>query len=120
MHLGPLWLLAAEVYERSTAPGIYCNLHTGQERRQIPFATHGSATIELASLSDDYDVVVIDEIQMITDRERGYAWTKALMGTRFARRFTSAAVSKQRRSSVGLHEPAEMTSKCEGTSASLS
>jgi ATP-dependent RNA helicase SUPV3L1/SUV3 len=27
-------------------------------------------------------VIVIDEIQMIEDRERGFAWTRALMGLR--------------------------------------
>jgi hypothetical protein len=40
MYLGPLRLLAAEVYEQLTMAGIYCNLYTGQERREIPFATH--------------------------------------------------------------------------------
>jgi ATP-dependent RNA helicase SUPV3L1/SUV3 len=29
-----------------------------------------------------FDVIVIDEIQMIEDRERGFAWTRALMGLR--------------------------------------
>jgi ATP-dependent RNA helicase SUPV3L1/SUV3 len=82
MYLGPLRLLAAEVYEKLTAAGVYCNLYTGQERREIPFATHGAATIEMASLTEDFDVIVIDEIQMIADKERGFAWTRALLGSR--------------------------------------
>lgn len=82
MYLGPLRLLAAEVYEKLTADGIYCNLYTGQERREIPFATHGAATIEMATTKEDYDVIVIDEIQMIADWERGFAWTRALLGSR--------------------------------------
>lgn len=82
MYLAPLRLLAAEVYEKLTLAGVYCNLYTGQERREIPFATHGSATVEMASLTDEYDVVVLDEIQMMADEERGFAWTRALMGTR--------------------------------------
>lgn len=82
MYLGPLRLLAAEIYEKLTAAGVYCNLYTGQERREIPFATHGAATVEMASVVDDFDVVVIDEIQMIEDQERGFAWTRALLGSR--------------------------------------
>ena len=82
VYLGPLRLLAAEVYENLTAEGIYCNLLTGQEKREVPFATHSAATIEMASIDNDFDVVVIDEIQMIQDIERGYAWTRALMGMR--------------------------------------
>ena len=36
----------------------------------------------MARLDEDYEVVVIDEIQMIGDRDRGYAWSRALMGLR--------------------------------------
>ena len=82
MYLGPLRLLAAEIYENLTTQGIYCNLYTGQERREIPFATHGAATVEMASAVDDFDVVCIDEIQMLADPERGFAWTRALLGSR--------------------------------------
>jgi ATP-dependent RNA helicase SUPV3L1/SUV3 len=82
MYVGPLRLLAAEIWERLTAEGIYCNLLTGQEFRTVPFATHKAATVEMASLNEDFDVVVIDEIQMINDKERGFAWTRALLGLR--------------------------------------
>ena len=82
MYYGPLRLLAAEIYEKLTTEGIYCNLVTGQESREIPFATHGSATVEMAYMNEEFDVVVIDEIQMIGDAERGYAWTRALLGSR--------------------------------------
>ena len=33
-------------------------------------------------LEEEFEVVVIDEIQMIEDSERGYAWTRALLGLR--------------------------------------
>mmetsp|Transcript_16505 Transcript_16505/g.40327 ORF Transcript_16505/g.40327 Transcript_16505/m.40327 type:complete len:948 (-) Transcript_16505:607-3450(-) len=82
LYLGPLRLLAAEIYETLTEDGIYTNLFTGQERREIPFSTHASATVEMCSTEDEYDVVVLDEIQMIADDARGAAWTKALMGLR--------------------------------------
>jgi ATP-dependent RNA helicase SUPV3L1/SUV3 len=79
LYLGPLRLLAAEIYETLTPEGIYTNLFTGQERREIPFSTHASATVEMANLTQEYDVVVIDEIQMISDVARGAAWTRALL-----------------------------------------
>lgn len=74
--------MAAEIYETLTEDGIYTNLFTGQERREIPFSTHASATVEMCSTEDEYDVVVLDEIQMIADESRGAAWTKALLGLR--------------------------------------
>lgn len=82
LYLGPLRLLAAEIYETLTSAGIYTNLFTGQEKREIPFATHSAATVEMAPTDEDFDVVVIDEIQMIREQYRGAAWTKALMGLR--------------------------------------
>ena len=79
LYLGPLRLLAAEIYEELTSDGLYTNLYTGQEKRDIAFSTHASATVEMCSPSNEYDVVVIDEIQMISDGTRGAAWTKALL-----------------------------------------
>ena len=34
----------------------------------------------MCNLTEKYDVAVIDEIQMISDPERGYAWTIAFLG----------------------------------------
>lgn len=82
LYLGPLRLLAAEVYETLTAAGIYASLITGQEKREVPFSTHTAATVEMAPTDRDYDVVVIDEIQMLADKDRGHAWTRALLGLR--------------------------------------
>ncbi len=82
MYLAPLRLLAAEVYENLTSEGIYTNLITGQEAREVPFSTHVACTVELADINRDYEVVVIDEIQMLCDSFRGFAWTRALMGVR--------------------------------------
>ncbi|GMH80971.1 hypothetical protein TL16_g08776 [Triparma laevis f. inornata] len=78
MYLGPLRLLALEVYEELTRDGVYCNLITGQEKRLIPFATHVSATVEMCR-EEEFEVVVVDEIQLLGDQERGAAWTRALM-----------------------------------------
>lgn len=82
IYLGPLRLLAAEIYETLTAEGIYTNLFTGQEKREIAFSTHTSATVEMFNAAKEYDVAVIDEIQMVADPTRGAAWTRALLGLR--------------------------------------
>ena len=38
--------------------------------------------IEKANLNEEYDIAVIDEIQMIGDSMRGMAWSRALLGLR--------------------------------------
>lgn len=43
LYCGPLRLLALEIYEKLNKEGVYCNLLTGQEREEVPFATHVSA-----------------------------------------------------------------------------
>jgi ATP-dependent RNA helicase SUPV3L1/SUV3 len=80
--LGPLRLLASEIYETLSWNGVYTNLFTGQEKRVIPFATHSAATVEMTTMQEEYEVAVIDEIQMIADPHRGYAWSRALLGLR--------------------------------------
>ena|SRR6266850_113406 len=57
-----------------------CSLVTGDERRNVEGATLYSCTVEMLSLDKHYDVVVIDEIQMIADSQRGSAWTAAVLG----------------------------------------
>lgn len=58
-----------------------CSLLTGDEVRHVEGATLYSCTVEMLSLDKRYDVVVIDEIQMIADSQRGSAWTAAVLGT---------------------------------------
>lgn len=36
----------------------------------------------MVTTSDEYDVAVIDEIQLISDPDRGWAWTRALLGVK--------------------------------------
>lgn len=69
-----------EIYENLNRDGILCDLLTGQERREVPESFHTSCTVEMVSITKEYDVVVIDEIQMIGDLSRGHAWTRALQG----------------------------------------
>ena len=84
VYAGPLRLLATEVYQRLTAKGLPCALVTGEEVR-IPKDTDqyfSSCTVEMVPLNTQFDVAVIDEIQMLGDPDRGNAWTNALLGVR--------------------------------------
>ena len=62
---------------------MLCDLQTGRRKVLITEgATHVSCTIEKLDLKRQYDVAVIDEIQMIDDSQRGAAWSRALLGVR--------------------------------------
>lgn len=78
-YLAPLRLLASELFDTLNDLGCKTTLLTGEEVIDVEGATHTSSTIEMAKLSEDFDCVVIDEIQMITDSQRGWAWTRALV-----------------------------------------
>ncbi|MCT8975428.1 helicase-related protein [Clostridium sp. CX1] len=80
IYLSPLRILALENFERLNSEGVRCNLLTGEEEILVEEAKHISCTIEKLDLDRDYDVAVIDEIQMINDDQRGAAWTRALLG----------------------------------------
>ena len=82
VYLGPLRLLAHEVYSRLNAKGKPCALVTGEEVR-IPQGTDTyfrSCTTEMCPLNMKVDVAVIDEIQLLGDENRGNSWTNALLG----------------------------------------
>ena len=79
-YLAPLRLLALEGYETLKADGVNVSLITGEEEIIDEDSTHISSTIEMMNASVDVDVAVIDEIQMIDDRDRGWAWANALIG----------------------------------------
>ncbi len=78
-YLAPLRLLAAELYDTLNSKGAVTTLLTGEEVIEREGATHYSSTIEMARLQEVFDCCVIDEIQMITDPSRGWAWTRALV-----------------------------------------
>jgi ATP-dependent RNA helicase SUPV3L1/SUV3 len=92
-YAGPLRLLAHEVWERMNlgtvggmveGEGRACNLLTGEERRIVaPDAGLIACTVEMlpsSMASGPFDVVVIDEIQMLGDPQRGGSWTNAVLG----------------------------------------
>ncbi|CAH0629021.1 unnamed protein product [Chrysodeixis includens] len=109
VYCGPLKLLATEIYHKSNKHGTPCDLITGEERRhaslyatvasaeelevatsqerllgldasELTPSSHVACTVEMTSLSNTYEVAIIDEIQMIGDRGRGWAWTRAILG----------------------------------------
>jgi len=79
-YLAPLRLLALEGYEGLKSNGIESSLITGEEQILDDEATHISSTIEMMNYEVDVDVCVIDEVQMIDDRDRGWAWANAIIG----------------------------------------
>lgn len=82
VYLSPLRILALENYEKLNSSGVICNLLTGEEEILKEGASHTSCTIEKVDLKKEYDIAIIDEIQMIDDSQRGAAWTRALLGLR--------------------------------------
>ncbi|RFP15764.1 MULTISPECIES: helicase-related protein [unclassified Duganella] len=85
VYLAPLRLLALENYERLQAMEAHgkplaVSLVTGEERRLVAGATHVASTVEMLDTRTPVDVAVIDEIQMLADRDRGSAWTAAVCG----------------------------------------
>ena len=80
VYLAPLRLLAMEIRDRLMEAGVPCNLITGEERQLISGAKHTACTVEMMNANQAVDVAIIDEIQMLQDEARGYAWTAALIG----------------------------------------
>lgn len=79
-YWAPLRLLALEGHEGLLDRGIMNDLVTGEERRFSPGNTHVSSTVEMANLHKSVEVAILDEIQLLTDPERGWAWTQAILG----------------------------------------
>ena len=68
IYCGPLKLLAVEVFNKSKARGVPCDLVTGEERRcgreDGEPSGHVACTVEMANMGEPYEVCVIDEIQV--------------------------------------------------------
>jgi ATP-dependent RNA helicase SUPV3L1/SUV3 len=84
VYCGPLKLLASEVFNKTNQLNTRCDLITGEERKfanedQSP-SQHAACTVEMVNLDKEYEVAVIDEIQLISDLQRGWAWTRAFLG----------------------------------------
>lgn len=82
VYLGPLRLLALEMYDTLNADGVPCTLLTGEERIDVPFSNITASTIEMCDYTKACDVAVIDEAQLIADKDRGGNWTQAILTLR--------------------------------------
>ncbi|KAH8943386.1 hypothetical protein BDL97_13G049000 [Sphagnum fallax] len=80
VYCGPLRLLAWEIAERLNKANVLCSLITGQEKREVTGAKHQAMTVEMADVTRHFECGVIDEIQMIACRDRGFSFTRALLG----------------------------------------
>lgn len=82
VYLGPLRLLALEVYEKIKEAHIPCTMLTGEECIYEDDSRIIASTIEMLDIDRTYDVAVIDEAQMLADSDRGHSWTRAILGIR--------------------------------------
>ena len=80
IYLGPLRLLALEVFDKFNRMDVPCNLITGEESNLVDGAVCQASTIEMLNTHDYYDIAVIDEAQMLADTRRGHNWTRAILG----------------------------------------
>ena len=79
VYCAPLKALASQVWKK-VDQRVPCDLLIGDERRFGGSAEHVSCTMEMCPVDLAVDVGVIDEIQMIEDDQRGWAWTRAVLG----------------------------------------
>ena len=79
-YLAPLRLMALENFDRMRAAGVMVSMVTGEEVLICEGATHVSSTIEMADLSEPVEVAVVDEVQLLADADRGWAWTQGIIG----------------------------------------
>ncbi|KAK4383772.1 DExH-box ATP-dependent RNA helicase DExH16, mitochondrial, partial [Sesamum angolense] len=80
IYCGPLRLLAWEIAQRMNKAKVPCDLITGQEREEVDGAKHKAVTVEMADVTSEYSCAVVDEIQMLGCRTRGFSFTRALLG----------------------------------------
>ena len=77
-YLGPLRLLALEMFDKINAAGIPCSMLTGEESIPVENEQIISSTIELCDYRRHFKTAVIDEAQLIADQSRGASWLKAI------------------------------------------
>lgn len=80
VYLAPLRLLALEGQEELEKRGRPTTFLTGEERDIREGATFWSSTIEMLNFDRVVDTVVVDEVQLLADNERGWAWSAAVVG----------------------------------------
>lgn len=79
-YTAPLRLLALENFNTLNGNGIPTSLITGEEKKIVDGAECVASTVECFSTDNQYETVVIDEIQLIDDPQRGPFFVQALVG----------------------------------------
>jgi ATP-dependent RNA helicase SUPV3L1/SUV3 len=79
-YLAPLRLLAQEGQIEIKKRGLPCSLQTGEEIIVEENAQFTSSTIEMANYDAPMNIAVIDEVQLLKDPQRGFAWINAVLG----------------------------------------
>jgi ATP-dependent RNA helicase SUPV3L1/SUV3 len=79
-YLAPLRLLALEGQEELEKRGRPTSFLTGEERDIKEGSAFVSSTIEMFDLNRTVDVAVVDEVQLLSDNDRGWAWSAAVIG----------------------------------------
>ena len=111
VYLAPLRLLALEGQEEIEQRGRPCSYITGEERMIREGAKFVASTIEMLDPTRHVDAAVIDEIQLLADEDRGWAWTQALVGVAAKKVFMTGsadAVPLVQRIAEHLGEPVEV------------
>lgn len=80
VYLAPLRLLALEGQEEIEKRGRVASYITGEERDIREGADFIASTIEMLDTSRIVEAAVIDEVQLLSDPHRGWAWCQALVG----------------------------------------
>lgn len=96
VYLGPLRLLALEAFSRLNEEfGVSASLITGEERRVVEGSRVTASTIEMLDTNREVEVAVIDEVQLLADAERGWAWTQAVVGANASEVWLLGALSAE-------------------------
>jgi ATP-dependent RNA helicase SUPV3L1/SUV3 len=80
VYLAPLRLLALEGQAEIERRGKRCSLLTGDEREIKPDARFWAQTIESLNYDQTVEAILIDEVQLLVDAQRGAHWVAALIG----------------------------------------
>ncbi|RKO92276.1 hypothetical protein BDK51DRAFT_29198, partial [Blyttiomyces helicus] len=78
LYCGSSPLKVRAVYA-SLGPSASCALITGEEPEETVGFDACAALAELVPLDRRFDVAVVDDVDMISDRERGWAWSRAIL-----------------------------------------
>ena len=80
VYLAPLRLMTYEGKLELEKRGKLSSLYTGDDRIVEPNASHICCTVEMADLNQPIECAVLDEVQMLNDDYRGFAWINVILG----------------------------------------